>query len=363
VYGFLLVGPSLNIFNWADSHPELINADLLFFLASARAAVGDERTAAMYAAGARHLHDAAPSSVGALSLLYFSSLGTAQDVDSFPLNAVFTDPSKDRSKGHKTHIGFFRSCWRCANSSWIAFKGGENHFDDHGSDSHNNHGHLDVGVFAIESQGQRWAIDLGAGLYDFPEIGYFGRFRFSYYHMSSYGHNTLSFDGESQSRWGSGAIVQHDTNHRWAIVDLTEAYTGAERVQRGVTMCGGEGAEWFVIADEWEHTDASVVTWKMHTVANITSDSATTLLLSQGDVTMRLSVHGINATLHHAPLDLPPPQAPDSLYDGLRVHVISVDLDTSAGGLTVVIAPPEVTPPADVLHKPLKTWSSNAPCQ
>ena len=96
----------------------------------------------------------------------------------FPQAVAFRDPSADAAYGRKTHVGYFRSSFTADNASWAAFKGGQNHFDDHGSDSHNNHGHLDLGHFVFEMGGQRWAVSIGSGQYDYPDLSYFGRFRF-----------------------------------------------------------------------------------------------------------------------------------------------------------------------------------------
>jgi hypothetical protein len=40
----------------------------------------------------------------------------------------------------------------------------------------------------------------GSGNYDFPEISYFGRFRFSYHRLNSLGHNVMNFDGTMQDQ-------------------------------------------------------------------------------------------------------------------------------------------------------------------
>jgi hypothetical protein len=185
---------------------------------------------------------------------------------------TFRDPSNDTSYGCKTHVGFLRQCWLCDNASWAGFKGGQNHFDDHGSDSHNNHGHLDLGHFVFEMMGQRWAASLGSGQYDYPDISYFGRFRFGYYHTTSFGHNTLSFDGESQHRFGSasftGAATDRGAEGAEATVDMTSGYGGATSVKR--TFSFSNEYKTFAVSDVWVNDGAQTAEWRMHTVANVT---------------------------------------------------------------------------------------------
>lgn len=117
------------------------------------------------------------------TLAYYTQIGNDTDINQAPLAGAFIDNSTDTAYGRKTHVGAFRTCWRCTNATWAgessqkwkkrygaqpaliflrtAFKGGENLFNDHGSNSHNDHGHLDLGQFVFETQGQRWISDLG----------------------------------------------------------------------------------------------------------------------------------------------------------------------------------------------------------
>ena len=54
----------------------------------------------------------------------------------------------------------------------------------------------------------------GSGEYDYPLISYFGRFRFSYFRLNSWGHNTLSFDGALQDQ------KVHLCMHAWVRTSL-----------------------------------------------------------------------------------------------------------------------------------------------
>lgn len=197
-------GPSGTYFNFADAHPGTPVTSTLFYLSGTP---GCAQYQSIYAAAARSYRSLSPGSAAAEDVMWYSPAGDNSSVPSLPLAAVYADPSLDNSKGAKTHFGSFRSSWSDSNATWVSFKGGQNHFDDHGSDSHNNHGHLDVGNFVLESQGVRWAIDVGPGQYDYPLLAYFGRFRFGYAFVSSETHNVLQFDDDTQHRRGEGRIV------------------------------------------------------------------------------------------------------------------------------------------------------------
>jgi hypothetical protein len=60
-------------------------------------------------------------------------------------------------------IALFRSAWNDPGALFLGFKAGDNA---------TNHSHLDLGSFVLESDGVRWALDLGSDDYDLP--GYFG---------------------------------------------------------------------------------------------------------------------------------------------------------------------------------------------
>jgi heparinase II/III-like protein len=85
-------------------------------------------------------------------------------------------------------IATFRSAWNDPNALYVGFKAGTN--SDH-------HGHLDLGSFVLDSDGQRWAIDLGpdtkAGVYVLPGYGDFktGK-RWIYFRTNNHGHNTVT---------------------------------------------------------------------------------------------------------------------------------------------------------------------------
>jgi len=127
---------------------------------------------------------------------------------------------------------------------------------------------------------------MGADAYDYPLLSYFGRFRFGYNLVSSYGHNVLSFDGDSQHRQGSGGIMHSDltiAGHPKAILDLTSAYQGTvSNFTRSFELLGEDTSIDRAcvparIIDRWIGGMVQVQ-WYMYTTANVDLSSGSPIL-------------------------------------------------------------------------------------
>ena len=125
-------------------------------------------------------------------------------------------------------------------------------------------------------------MDLGDG--GTEQADYFGRHRWAYYHPSSFGHNVLRFNNQSQCRTGSGAIVGHsaDAAGPTATLDLTDGYscdgTGwPRRIMRRFAFV--DAYQTFVVNDTWSYPLVQqplmpgTVEWAMHTTARVTIDA------------------------------------------------------------------------------------------
>ena len=212
-----------------------------------------------------------------------------------------------------------------------------------------NHNDLDGGTFVFEAGGRRWAVDLGSDSYQLPnyfvqDVG--NRTRYNLYRKATVGHNTLVFDADvarpcmqvangcadaavgacSQlhTRAGIGNISLFESGGRggspgYAIVNLTAAYAGAARVERGFAFT--EGYEQLVVADEIEFAAAAAaagggfrnVSWSMHTAASIafvrSGGVARTAVLRQGGDALYVSVlEPAGAVMRAVPVQLAPPQ-------------------------------------------------------
>lgn len=359
-------GPSGTFFNWGDSHASAPSTPAMFFSAA-------QCRQPVYAAFARLLHAfSSPSKEQAglgelstaLDMVWYSGNGSWADIAALPPAVVYADPSLDTLRGAKTHYGSFRSCWGytaggqgiagCPSPVWLAFKGGQNHFDDHGSQSHNNHGHLDVSSFVLESgpESYRWAVDLGADDYDYPLLAYFGRFRFGYYYLSSVGHNVLSFDGDTQHRRGEGRVVASSTTAAtgpWATVDTTSVHGGAVYSSRSYELTA-QAPHVVILTDQWSHPTATTAVWTMHTTAQVSiqgaQGAASTVLLTsptgRSSISLAATAGAVVPVWAVRTLDLPVPQSTTYTVGGVTkvpVYVLTATVPASAGTIAVTFTP------------------------
>ena len=137
-------------------------------------------------------------------------------------------------------------------------------------DNRAGHSHLDLGSFILETQGVRWALDLGGDDYNLP--GYFDRNRWDYYRLRAEGHNTLVLNpgsGPDQDPEAAAAIFRFRSGPdlSLAIADLTPAYARqAQRVWRGLSLLNRRQV---LIQDEIQAEKPVEVLWALHTAAEV----------------------------------------------------------------------------------------------
>ncbi len=141
-----------------------------------------------------------------------------------------------QSKG-TVPIVLLRSSWDDANATFVGLKAGS---------PAGNHGHMDAGSFVLDSDGVRWASDLGMEDYNAIEQRHMNLWssaqdsdRWTIFRLSNFGHNTLVIDDQLQHAAGNTAITQFsdDPKHLFAIVDLTPVYKDqVKSARRGIMV-------------------------------------------------------------------------------------------------------------------------------
>ena len=319
------IGPTRLFFNFADAGERSGDSPALFWLAR-------RFHDPLLAWAAR---DEAGTRASARDLLWFDPSGSASELAHVGLDAHYT----------ATGLAFFRSSWTDPDAIYLAFKGGDNKA---------NHSHLDLGTFVLDAGGQRWAIDLGSDDYNLP--GYFGKERYTYYRLSTAGHNTLTLGGQNQDTKAAAPLTAFGTKARggFAVADLTAAYQpqGATRVRRGVALTGGRRA--VLIEDEVAAATPADVVWAMHTRAGIALDGARATLTQGGQTLEARILAPAGATFGAEAISIPPPQHPSP---GVRKLTVRLPGVTSAR-LVILLTPgagPETAPPAVL---PLDRWEA-----
>ncbi|WP_309400143.1 heparinase II/III domain-containing protein [Cerasicoccus maritimus] len=176
-----------------------------------------------------------------------------------------------------SELAFFRDRESGQSALWLGLIAGKNGF---------HHSHLDKGSFVMESDGVRWAEDLGADSYDLP--GYFDYVdgRWDYYRTNNFSHNTLTINGKLQTIDGAGDIVGYISTDSWThvIVDLSELYPDAAQALRGVAMIDRDESQntaRIIIQDELDGVAGDEIHWGMVTSASINIDGNAKAMLTK----------------------------------------------------------------------------------
>lgn len=236
----------------------------------------------------------------------------------------FRRPSRRTSTTHHfrgAQVVTMRANWDQLQSTYLGVKAGANDSCPHA--------HYDLGSFVFESQGVRWAIDLGPDNYNLKS--YFDpAARLKYYRTNTLGHNTIVVDAVSQPRAARAPIITASFAPKlsYVLVDLTQAYPKCRRAVRGFAMINRRHV---VIIDEIEVAEPiKSIAWQMHTNAKIDLDGADATLteLDHSGAIQRLYVHiknpKVELSLADATPDGPSGQNPNTGVRKLVVALVNV---------------------------------------
>ncbi len=330
VFRLQSAGPTGLLFNFADAH-ELYEDEparsrpALFWLARR---YGNP----LLAQGARAI---AAEKVSARDLLWYDPHGLAGDLplcSEEPLDAMPLDARYQRA-----HIACFRSSWTDPNALYVGFRGGGNLI---------GHAHLDGGSFVLDALGQRWACDLGPDHYYLPGYFDFQGQRWTYYRMSTHGHNTLVLNEQQQTPQVEAPLIAFHSSAQagWAIADLSAAYAqaGASRVWRGVALL--DQRRRVLIQDEVTAVQPVDVRWSMHTRATIAlSPAGDRAVLTQGGVALEACLLAPSGARFEAEeVNLRPPQKPSPGIHKLLIHLPPLELEVR---LAVLFTPLSASSP------------------
>lgn len=240
------------------------------------------------------------------------------------------------------NVAFFRSAWNDPNALFVGIKAGDNKA---------NHSHLDLGSFVLDSQGKRFAVDLGGDDYNLPN--YFGNKRWTYYRLRTESHNTLVLDGENQDPKAVAKIVAFSTGKErsHAVIDLSAAYKAkATKVMRGLAMLGGKRV---LVQDEVVADDPVDVVWGFLTPAEINIQGGTATL-TQGSAVLSMKIL-LPADARFEVISANPP-APQRQQPDIHNLTVRLREKTTSARIAVLIAVGKDAGEA-VNIEPLDQWS------
>jgi len=263
----------------------------------------------------------------------------------FPMTLIWAQPMGDIPPPAKlswrgggiTPVGLHRTSWTEPEPMFLGVKGGS---------PSAGHGQMDIGAFVVESDGARWAIDLGAQNYHSLEskgIKLWGEDRWKIFRLNNYSHSVLTVDGQLQNEKGHAPIISHAAEGDMpnTVFDTSEVYTGQlAHAKRGAGM---HTDGYFVIRDELEALGRETkVRWGMVTEADVTLDNASQATLRQDGQQMTLQVLSpADAKLEIIDMENPPKDY-DVRNPGVNMIAFNVTLPANnKTDLTIVLSPGE----------------------
>jgi hypothetical protein len=250
-----------------------------------------------------------------------------------------TNPPLDSHFRGAADIATFRSAWNDTNAIFAGFKAGNSSI---------GHGHLDLGSFVLDADGQRWAMDLGPdtkeGIYRLP--GYFNvtknEQRWTYFRANNHSHNTVTPGDMLQNRHIVAPITKFASTPgcSFAVADLTPAYSNeVASLHRGIALLDRARV---LVQDEYQPSQTNLpLHWTMVTKAKIDlSDDGRSATLTSNGKTLRVDLLEPTAAKFRIG-STRPPTAAENQNDGTAM--LAIDLSPNTGGsvtrLAVLLTP------------------------
>jgi hypothetical protein len=292
---------------------------------------------------AKKLHN---SSFAAFNQDYLRDLKPDQRLDRFaalalawmPESAEYTPPTELYYKADGiTPIAAHRSSWDDPNASYITLKGGSPRAP---------HNHMDGGSFIFESDGVRWASDIGMQKYESLEKHGVNLWqstqdgdRWKVFRLNCFSHNTLIVDNRLHDVKGFAPFVGTSEDH--SILDLSSLFTDQlESAIRAVRILPDKRG---VIQDEFVAMNASKVRWAMLTETEVSINESTAILTQNGKKLTVSVLEPTNAILHIFQSD-PPPWELDTPNPGTQMIGFTIDAKPeSLTRIVVMLTPGSVT--------------------
>lgn len=289
----------------------------------------------------------------ALAMLWYDPDQTGGAIENLPLDAYYESDA----------VISMHDSFESGETTFVAY---------HAGDNTATHGHLDAGSFIFESDGVRWAIELGQGNYN--EEGYWdaedGGKRWNIWRMRAEAHNTLVIDPtqkQDQEVNSKSTITKLVSKDKGAIAlsDLTDAYRGsASSVLRGLQFTDNRRS--LVIRDELTLKKAgSKVYWFMLTDSEVTVESSAdglthqAVLTKNGRTMVMDFITDQKAVLSCSTAE--PLNSATAFNQKETAKRIALEIDTSSETLniTVKLTPASVVNPSDVkdYDKSMSLWS------
>lgn len=257
-------------------------------------------------------------------------------------------------------IAILRSSWNDAEAVFVGLKAGS---------PSANHGHMDVGSFVLDSDGVRWAADLGSEPYNGIETRGMDLWnrqqnsdRWTIFRINNFSHNTLVIDDQLQVAAGNATMERFsdDASRPFAIVNMTPVYKGqAATAKRGIALLPSREV---LIQDELTGLQPGAkVRWGMLTPGKPAVRGQQEIELNQREQRLTLKLLEPQKLPWRKIETAKPPHDWDSPNPGTRMIAFDAVAPESGKLTLAVIATPGSceSPVADALKlQPLQNWSN-----
>jgi len=255
----------------------------------------------------------------------------------------------------KNPVALMRTSWTDPEAIYIGFKGGSPSV---------NHGHMDIGSFVMDAEGERWAMDFGSQNYNSLETAGVNLWsmaqnsqRWEVFRYNNRVHNTLTVNNQLQSVEGYAPITGYSDNEGMlnAVIDMTSVYMGhLNKALRGIAIVDNQ---YVMIRDEVESPSAeTTVRWNLLTSASVNITGINTAELIKNGKKLILKVQSpASITMKTWSTD------PVNDYDAPNPGTIMVGFETvipanSESVLSVLLLPEGAIENPDFTVKPLLEW-------
>ncbi|MFT3934466.1 MAG: heparinase II/III family protein [Chitinophagaceae bacterium] len=196
----------------------------------------------------------------------------------------------------KNPVAAMRTSWTDSNAIYVGLKAGSPFV---------THGHMDVGSFIMEADGERWAMDFGMQEYESLESKKIDLWdntqngqRWKIFRYNNFTHNTLTINNQLQQVDGFAPITgfSKDINFLQATTDLSAIYKGQlAKANRGVAIVQ---QQYVLVQDELETAAAPAsVRWTMLTDATVDIIDSETVALKKNGKQCKLQVKDVSGII------------------------------------------------------------------
>lgn len=243
------------------------------------------------------------------------------------------------ASGGEVPIVVMRTSWEDPNAGFLATKGGP---------AVQNHGHMDSGSFVYESDGVRWAVDLGSqSYYSIEKLGMSlwsskqDSDRWKIFRLSSASHNVVTIDGQLHVAKGVGKITTFadDPQLPHVVIDLGEVYAG--QAQAATRACALLPSRTGVIQDRLVGVKPGAkVRWAMVTGAKKLEPKGRDLVLTSGEQSLTVRRDAVGESEWRVTDLSVPPNAWDVANKGMSLISFETEAPPSgAVALRVLLIP------------------------